>query len=631
MEKRTVMAIVLSVVVMLGFFMIQSLLFPPPKPAVQPSGQSPQQAPGQAQGQTSQGNVTPVSPSGGNQGAVSPTPAPAVQSSETQELPPAIPEENVPSQTVVVETDLLRVELTNAGGNIVSFRLKKYPDDGKPVEMILAGKNEPQAFAVAFGNREDVMAKKVNPENRNFRVNRISDLIVEFSQDFSTSSGGRFTMIKRYEFKPEEYMFQLDITLDGGHSVSSFDFQGAGYTLIYGPQIGPKFEKLDQRYEYRHYLSYKGKLKNEKVTEKEPDVILSQPTWAAIAGKYFALIAMPYVNQYELAFSAQNESGLPNASRLFISRPASNSSRIEDKYNFYLGPKKLESSQDKVYGLEKGLNVYDNGDNGFKIRDSGLLEAADTKGFLAPLEKVLKWLLVLFYNIVPNYGVSIIVVTILVKLLMFPLTKKGSESTLRMQALAPKIKEIQTKYKDNPQKMNAEMAQFYKKEGYNPISGCLPMIIQIPIFFAMYNLFNSHFDLRGAVFIPGWIPDLSRPESIYNFPDNFRLPLLGWSAIRLLPFIYVGSQLLYGKVTQTPDQKGNAQMKLMLYAMPIVFFFILYDVPAGLLIYWIISNVLTLVQQLSINKYLARKKAAAAAEEPKPVIAPAGPKKKRKR
>jgi YidC/Oxa1 family membrane protein insertase len=199
-----------------------------------------------------------------------------------------------------------------------------------------------------------------------------------------------------------------------------------------------------------------------------------------------------------------------------------------------------------------------------------------------------------------------------------------------MQTLSPKIKEIQEKHKDNPQKMNAEMAEFYKKEGYNPLSGCLPMIIQIPIFFAMYNLFNNHFDLRGAMFIPGWIPDLSLPESIANFGD-FRLPILGWNDLRLLPFIYVGSQLLYGKVTQTPDQQGNSQMKIMLYAMPIVFFFILYDVPSGLLLYWIMSNVLTMVQQVIINKYLAKKKAEALANAPPtpaPVIAPR--KKKRK-
>jgi YidC/Oxa1 family membrane protein insertase len=184
-----------------------------------------------------------------------------------------------------------------------------------------------------------------------------------------------------------------------------------------------------------------------------------------------------------------------------------------------------------------------------------------------------------------------------------------------MQTLSPKIKEIQAKYKDNPQKMNAEMAELYKKEGYNPLSGCLPMLLQLPIFFAMYNLFNNYFDLRNAMFIPGWIPNLSVPEAIWVFPDGFKLPLLGWTALRLLPFIYVGSQLLYGKVTQTPDQQSNTQMKMMLYVMPLVFFFILYDVPSGLLIYWIFSNLLTLVQQMVINKFIIAKKAETAPTE----------------
>jgi YidC/Oxa1 family membrane protein insertase len=143
----------------------------------------------------------------------------------------------------------------------------------------------------------------------------------------------------------------------------------------------------------------------------------------------------------------------------------------------------------------------------------------------------------------------------------------------------------------------------------------------------MYNLFNNHFDLRGAMFIPGWIPDLSLPEFILEFPAH-PIPLLHWTALRLLPFIYVGSQLLYGKVTQTPDQQGNTQMKMMLYVMPIMFFFILYDVPSGLLVYWIFSNVLTMVQQVAINKYLAPKRAAQAAENTKKVIVP--PKKKKK-
>ncbi len=377
----------------------------------------------------------------------------------------------------------------------------------------------------------------------------------------------------------------------------------------FGPQIGPAFEKLDQRYEYRRYLTFpESKQKEERVNGVK--TIDYDTKWAAIAGKYFTVIALPDNIPVTYTFSTQDEPGLPAASRLFMTRAALSGSKTIDTYRFYIGPKN-----------QKDLAIYDNADNYFKLRDTRINAVASTSGFWAPLENVLKWILQLFHRVVPNWGVAIILLTLFVKIVFFPLTKKSSETTLRMQALTPKIKELQDKYKDNPQKLNTEMAALYKKEGANPVAGCLPMLLQLPIFLAMYNLFNTHFDLRGAMFIPGWIPDLSRPESIWNFAP-FRIPLLGWSDLRLLPFIYVGSQLLYGKITQTPDQKGNAQMKMMLYVMPIVFFFILYNVPSGLLVYWIFSNVLTLFQQLIINKYIAKKKAAMALENPEPVIAP---------
>ena len=419
-------------------------------------------------------------------------------------------------------------------------------------------------------------------------------------------------MTKRYDFKPSDYMFELTVTLDGGYSaVQGYNFGGNAYTLAFGPQIGPSFEKLDNRYEYRHYITFtNGKRKTVKLN----DVIDTRPTWAAISGKYFTIIAVPYLAQYNISFSDKpSEPGLVSASRLSIIRPAANASRVSDTYRFYLGPKNQEV-----------LANYNTGKNDFGLKDMNLIEVSNTRGILASLERLLKWLLLMFYKIVPNYGVAIILLTLLVKIAFFPLTKKGSEATIRMQALSPKIKELQEKHKGNPQKLNAEMANFYKQEGYNPLSGCLPMLLQIPIFFAMYSLFNNHFDLRGAMFIPGWIPDLSLPESIWNFPGDFKMPFLGWTALRALPFIYVGSQLLYGRVTRTPDQQGNSQMKMMLYVMPIVFFFILYDVPSGLLIYWIFSNLLTLVQQVIINKYFIPRRNQA---DLQPVIVP-GKKKK---
>ena len=594
MEKNTILAVVLSTLVLLGFYVIQGMFFPPAQ----------QQPPVQ-----SQPPVTAVE-------SVEP-PVQGIAQQVQQEAPPQIPAENAlreepleagPQEVehITIDTGLMTVVLTNAGGNVVSWKLKEHFDNEDYVEMIFSGVNEAQAFSIAFGGLD------AQPVSSLFYVNRLSEYSVEFYRDFVSpraiaGTEGRFRLIKRYEFKPHDYMFELTVTLDGGYSVPGFDFAGNAYTLAFGPQIGPRFEKLDNRYDYRQYVTYiNGKRKNAKANE----VIDNRPAWAAISGKYFTFIAIPYLAQYSVTFSENAENGVPSTSRFNIVRPAVNTPRVTDTYRFYLGPKTQEA-----------LAIYNTGRNEFGLKDTSLIEVASSRGVLAPLERLLKWLLLVFYGIVPNYGVAIILLTLLVKILFFPLTKKGSDATFRMQALAPKIKELQEKHKGNPQKLNAEMAAFYQKEGYNPISGCLPMLLQIPIFFAMYNLFNNHFDLRGAMFIPGWIPDLSVPESIVNFPDGFRLPLLGWTALRALPFIYVGSQLIYGKVTQMPGQQSNAQMKMMLYVMPIVFFFILYDVPSGLLIYWIFSNILTMVQQVIINKYNLAKKSQIE-PEPEPVIAP---------
>jgi len=601
MEKNTILAVVLSTLVLIVFYVVQGTFFRH-EPAVVSQSES---------------VVTAVDQETAQQAAAQQSAAQQPQTSSTlhKEMEQSTAQQAVLDsgpqkvERIKIDTELIEVVLTNAGGNVVSWKLKEHFDKEESVDMILSGDNEANAFSIAFGGLD------AQPVSSLFYVNRISEYSVEFYRDFTVPSAGTdgiFRLTKRYDFKPRDYMFELTITLDGGYSVSNFDFAGSAYTLSFGPQIGPKFEKLDNRYDYRHYIMFiNGKRKNAKLNE----IVDTRPTWAAISGKYFTFIAIPYLAQYSVSFSDKAESGLSSASRFNIIRPPVNMSKTADTYRFYIGPKTQEA-----------LAIYNTGRNEFGLKDTSLVEAASSRGVLAPLEKLLKWLLLVFYKVVPNYGIAIIMLTLFVKILFFPLTKKGSEATLRMQALAPKIKELQDKYKDNPQKLNAEMAAFYQKEGYNPISGCLPMLLQIPIFFAMYNLFNNHFDLRGAEFIPRWIPDLSVPEAIWVFPNNFKLPILGWTALRALPFIYVGSQLIYGKVTQTPGQQSNTQMKMMLYIMPIVFFFVLYDVPSGLLIYWIFSNILTLVQQVIINKYNMGK--TQLQPEPEPVIAPKKKKKK---
>jgi YidC/Oxa1 family membrane protein insertase len=251
-------------------------------------------------------------------------------------------------------------------------------------------------------------------------------------------------------------------------------------------------------------------------------------------------------------------------------------------------------------------------DNAFGISGLKIDEAIDKPwALLRPIIWLMRLLMELFVKVIPNWGVSIILVTLVTKIVFLPLTFKSSDSMARMASLNPKIAEIRAKYKDKPERMNQEMAELYKKEKVNPLSGCLPLLLQIPIFFSLYNLFNSHFELRGAMFIPGWIPDLSVAESVYDLPFSF----LGIDAIRLLPLIMLGTQILSTKFTQPPSADGasGAQMKLLNYAMPVVFLFMLYNMPAGLTLYWTVQNILSIVQQVYINRMRKRKSAVTVA------------------
>lgn len=277
---------------------------------------------------------------------------------------------------------------------------------------------------------------------------------------------------------------------------------------------------------------------------------------------------------------------------VYLTRGATSASKTEDIYSFYCGPQ-----------LSSTLGIYDNAsDNVFGLKDHNLKKALDVS-WLSWLETILKWALEGFNFITHNYGISIILLTILVKLLLIPLSKKGTESTAKMSAIQPKLQEIQEKYKDDPQAQNLAVSKLYKEEGINPMGSCLPLLIQFPIFIGLYGLLNKDFSLRGAMFIPGWINDLSIPETIFTLP--FNIPFIG-NKIHLLPILYTFSMIFSMKITQsatTSSQGSNkGMMWFMTYGMPIMFFFILYNAPSGLLIYWSMSNLLSIIQQVYTNK-----------------------------
>ncbi len=595
MDRKTVIAVVLSVVVIIASMVIQSIVSPrtPPQPA-QPASRQAEQ---------------PAEPAGQPPASQQPQQAeqaqPAQPAGQAQERSPAftpVAQQGLEEETYTVETSVYKAVFSNRGGVLRSLQLKDFQNaDGSHVEMVFSKGTGIYPFMIHFGD---------------YRAPGVDDLFaaeplltgpgIVFSRTFDTPAGVPFTLRKTFLFKPNDYMVEVRVDIENSvNEYPELDFGGTAYTLAFGPQIGPAFEKLDRRTEYRFYEYYQdGKKRNLKVPRDGVETITSRVTWAGIVGKYFEVIAVPNATQYTITYDTRPLDDLPARSSMFLSRPVIKASKNTDVFKFYLGPKKRDIL----------ARYNDPARNGFGMADMHFEDTAATSPIIGWLANILKFFLELFYRLIPNYGVAIILLTILIKALLFPLTHKSYESTAKMQALQPKINELRERYKSNPQKLNQEIAAFYRKEGVSPLGGCLPMLLQLPIFFALYNLLSNHFDLRGAAFIPGWINDLSAPESVWNFAP-VTIPIVGWHDLRVLPFIMLGTTFLQSKLTQTGNAT-NTNMRMMTYLMPAVFFFILYDMPSGLVLYWTMQNILTIFQQMYINNRRKLK----ASQEPEPPV-----------
>jgi len=226
-------------------------------------------------------------------------------------------------------------------------------------------------------------------------------------------------------------------------------------------------------------------------------------------------------------------------------------------------------------------------------------------GITEPIRDIIVSALNLLYKVIPNYGVGIILIALLLKLAFFPLNQKQAEAMKRMGELQPKIKEINERYKNNPQEKQKRIMEMYKTHKVNPVSGCLPMLIQLPVFIAMYSAFSDAYDLWKSPFIPGWIPDLSQPDFVYALPQS--IPYAGGFALHILPLVMTVTQYFQTKLTPTSGDEN--QRKIMLI-MPFMMLFIFYAMPSGVVLYWTVQNALSIAQQMYTNR---KNKATAAA------------------
>ena len=571
MDRNTIIAIVLSVIVITVGMGVQTAFFPPEMPV------------------TDEAVVAEAIDAS----------LPAASGNEIEAVG-----DNPDSTPFTVDSGAYRITFDPTGATVSSIKLLEHLDGEEPVELLFKDADDENAFMLYVGGDINQPIDAVFSHSETVNSNGLH--IVSFTRDFVTAEGSPFSINKQFAIPDNgEYMIQLAVTFstpDG--SPIPLNLDNEMYSISVGPQIGPAFESMSSNYDYRR-VSVRYDDRNRSEARFSDGIFVSDEDetvdWISLAGKYFAFILIPETDgtiSSAEAIQTTNETGVPQEDIIYLNRAATSESSVRDMYSLYAGPK-----------VKSSLSIYDDGESVFNSRDHELTQIIDGS-WLTWLENILNWILQLFYKVIPNYGVAIILLTILIKLLLQPLAKRGMDSTAKMSALTPKINEIKEKYPDDPEAQNAAMAKLYKEEKINPMGSCLPMLIQFPIFIALYGLLNTNFDLRGSMFIPGWIPDLSIPDTIFTLP--FSLPFLG-SQIHLLPILYCISMIFSMKITQSGSQAGAQQgmMAFMTYGMPIIFFFIMYNAPSGLLLYWSTVNVISIGQQIFVN----RKKKGIYAEE----------------
>ena len=311
--------------------------------------------------------------------------------------------------------------------------------------------------------------------------------------------------------------------------------------------------------------------------------------WEALSNKFFTLILKGNENFTPVA----NRLKLEGKKQYLASVSAQYSNIRIDKNNdknltfqYYAGPKEP--------GL---LKKFD--------KNTGVLVHL-AWGPLNPLAKGLLWALVQLKNICGSYGWSIIILTVIVRLIFWPITKKSNESMKKMSQLQPQIKELREKYKDNPQLLNTKTMELYQKEKVNPFGGCLPILLQIPVFFALYATLDNALELRQVPF--WWSPDLAMADTVWSHPLGFTI--FGISNLKLNPLVIVMTALMVVQQRMTPSAMDPAQQKMMAL-MPLFMLIFLYDLPSGLTLYWTVSQIFSLLQVYLQRRFDKKKNAAA--------------------
>ncbi|NOQ67130.1 MAG: membrane protein insertase YidC [Desulfobacterales bacterium] len=479
----------------------------------------------------------------------------------------------LPSQEgkdIVVNTGAFTAVITETGGGVKSYKLNRFNEtadaDSERKELVSTESFTELPLYFSWGvDPSRAQIPLFTSDKETLKVDGGESQTLTMTAQLS--SGLQVT--RRLVFNPVSYLFDMSIDI---YNSSETPLQGSPYMSLTNLPFG----SAAQRYLFNGPAALiDGKLEEIKPgdLEEASKTLKGNITWAAFEGTYFMTGVIPGKSEgISLKLSAEGE----KVRTLLIGAediiPAKG--HLQYNYQVYFGPKKMADLIEAGHDLERVVNF----------------------GWFDKLAKPALFLLNFFYGYVGNYGISIILVTILIKLLFWPIAQKGLKSMKNMQKIQPKMAKLKEKYKNDKTRLNEEMMILYKTYKVNPVGGCLRMVLQIPVFFALYKVLLQAIELRHAPFML-WITDLSAPDRLMIGLD---IPYLG--GIPVLTLLMGASMFLQQKMTPTPVDKTQA--KIMMF-LPVIFTFMFLNFASGLVLYWFINNLLSIVQQHIINKQAA--------------------------
>jgi YidC/Oxa1 family membrane protein insertase len=494
----------------------------------------------------------------------SPTATPAEEAAPAPGGPATatIATNGAPERTVTIDTDLFEAVLSSRGCRIKSFTLKQYREAVGPqsplYQMIRGGDRLPLGMIVTRGGTsiDDGAVDYTTTAPAQIKVAKGNPVTVTFS---GKSSDG-FKLTKTFTFRDGTYLFDL--------TAEAEEAKGQPPTGV-GLELSQSLSELGG---YRDFpqvqVDVQGQTLNEmeKQVEKGVKPVSGKIAYAGFGDRYFLAVFMP-LDPAVGTVVMNYQRGEADAEMLFTG-----AARVESRV--YMGPKAL----DVLEAIDPALR------NAINFGWTGIVAL--------PFLRVLKF----FYRYAPNYGVAIILLTIGVRLVTLPMSIRGQRSMMKMQRLQPQVQKIRDKHKDDQERLNKEMVDLYKRNHVNPLGGCLPMAVQLPVFYGLYEALLNAIELRHAPFV-GWINDLSAPDCLPI--AGFTLPFTELHGIPVLVILMTATTFLQQWLT--PRNPDPNQQKMMMY-MPLMFSVIFLQMPAGLTLYYFASNLLGVIQQVILNR-----------------------------